>query len=301
MRAGRLRHCRRPPRSIEPPRLPGQNSKQAGSSLDRKNAYYETLSRLRRLGIMPCAAGRARRRAYENGSTLLAELFAGGELDETSWYKRLAEDLRLEFVDAVDPASLILSGDHSDAVICRAGTVRCLGGNGASFALMAPSQRQGELLAAALQKTPSLCRSVKIARPEALERALMRRSAAHKIRETVNRLPLQAPDFSAKSVLTQKQAFAAGMAAALLPLFVWTQPALALMIAHLAASLLFGACVLLRVRAARLARRRRQRRARRFPGPIPVYSVLVALHREKVGCATALRATAKAQLARIPP
>ena len=247
----------------------------------RQNAYYETLARLRQLGITLCQATRARRRAYENGSTLLSELFVSGDLCEIIWYRRLAQDLRLEFVDEIDPACLILPGEHSTAVICNAGTVRCLGVKGATFALMAPSQRQAELLAAALRKTPSLCQSIKIIRPQALERALMQRSAQRQIMETVNQLPLQAPEYSAKAVLTQKQAFAAGVAAALLPLAVWAQPALALTAAHLAASLVFAACVLLRVRAAACAAPPAVKAQSAVPGPYPIYSVLVALHREK--------------------
>jgi cellulose synthase/poly-beta-1,6-N-acetylglucosamine synthase-like glycosyltransferase len=248
---------------------------------ERQNAYYETLARLGHLGIKPCQAGKARRRAYDNGSSLLSELFSNGDLDEISWYRCLATDLQLEFVEQIDAARLILSGDYSNTVICKAGTVRCLGANGATFALMAPSQLQSELLAAALRKTPSLRQSVKITRPEVLERALMERSAQRQIKETVNKLPLQAPEYSAKTVLSQQQAFAAGMAVAIVPITTWFQPVLTLLFAHLAASLLFGACVLLRVRAARDKRRIAPNAQLSVEGPYPVYSVLVALHREK--------------------
>lgn len=248
----------------------------------RQNAYFETLARLRLLGITPCKAGQARRRAYENGASLLSELFASGDLDEITWYKCLANDLQIEFVHEVDPACLILPGDHSIATICEAGTVRCLGVRGATFALMAPSQRQAEILAAALRKTPSLCQSIKIATPQALEAALMQRSARRQISETVNRLPLQAPDFSAKSVLSQEQAFAAGLATALLPMAAWFQPQMTLLFAHLAASLLFVGCVLLRIRAAGRARRAAPLISPAPQGPYPVYSVPVALHRERL-------------------
>jgi cellulose synthase/poly-beta-1,6-N-acetylglucosamine synthase-like glycosyltransferase len=67
----------------------------------------------------------------------------------------------------------------------------------------------------------------------------------------------------------------------LLPVLVWLQPALMLAAAHLAASLLFGACVLLRVRAASHAKRLKPAIRPTVPGPYPVYSVLVALHRER--------------------
>ena len=261
--------------------LPVLNPRRIERRHERQNAYFETLARLGRLGIKPYQAGQARRRAYENGSSLLSELFANGELDEIAWYKCLAQDLQLEFVDEIDSACLILSGEHSNAEICKAGTVRCLGVKGATFALMAPSQLQAELLAAALRKTPSLRQSIKIARPEVLEGALMARSAQRQIMDSVNQLPLQAPDYSAKAVFTQKQAFAAGVASALLPIAIWSQPNLALLVAHLAASLLFGACVLLRVRAARLAQRPSLKVPDAVPGPYPVYSVMVALHREQ--------------------
>ena len=262
--------------------LPSLNQPKIDKPQARQNAYFETLARLRRLGITPCQAGQARRRAYENGASLLSELFANGDLSEVSWYKCLAVDLRLEFVDELDPACLILSGEHSNAVICKAGTVRCLGVKGATFALMAPSQPQAELLSAALRKTPSLCQSIKIATPQTLEAALMERSAQRQIKEAVNKLPLQAPDFSAKSVLSQEQAFAAGMAVVIVPIAAWFQPLLTLLFAHLAASLLFGGCVLLRVRAAGRAKVPVSGPPAAVPGPYPVYSVLVALHREQL-------------------
>jgi cellulose synthase/poly-beta-1,6-N-acetylglucosamine synthase-like glycosyltransferase len=267
--------ARKPPiAKLQTIAAPFQNRQQ------RQNGYFDMLARLSRLGVKPGQAGRARRLSYINGSSLLSELFASRDLDETGWYKSLAQDFGLEFVEKIDPACLILSGEQSNAVICEAGTVRCLGLKGATYALMAPSQAQSELLGAALRRTPSLCQSIKITKPDLLEKALLARSAERQIKETVNKLPLQAPEFSAKSVLTQKQAFCAGVAAALLPMLVWLQPVLMLFAAHLAASLLFGACVLLRVRAASHAKRLKHTAPPTVPGPYPVYSVLVALHRE---------------------
>jgi cellulose synthase/poly-beta-1,6-N-acetylglucosamine synthase-like glycosyltransferase len=246
----------------------------------RQNEYFDTLGRLNRLGLMPSQAGRARRLASINGSSLMSELFASGDLDKTAWYKLLAQDFSLEFLETIDPDCLILTGEQSNADICKAGTVRCLGQKGATYALMAPSQAQSELLGAALRKSPSLRQSIKITRPDLLEKALLARSSARQIKETVNKLPLQAPEYSAKYVLTQKQAFCAGVVCTLLPVFAWLGPWLMLMAAHLAASLLFGACVLLRVRAARHARPKKPVELSDVSGPYPVYSVLVALYRE---------------------
>jgi Glycosyl transferase family group 2 len=258
----------------------GQSPTPFENGRQRQNGYFDTLARLSRLGVKPSHAGRARRLAYTNGSSLLSELFTSGDLDGTAWYKSLAQDLCLEFVEKIDPACLILSGDQSNSVICNAGTVRCLGVKGATYALMAPSQTQSELLSAALRKAPSLCQSIKITKPDLLEKALLARTAAREIKETVNKLPLQAPEFSAKSVLTQKQSFCSGVVATLLPILAWLQPSLTLVAAHLAASLLFGSCVLLRVRAASHAKRLKHMVLPVVPGPYPVYSVLVALHKE---------------------
>jgi cellulose synthase/poly-beta-1,6-N-acetylglucosamine synthase-like glycosyltransferase len=270
-----------PKRALKPPNgQPNKFSAPIENRRQRQTGYFDTLARLGRLGIKPSQAGRARKVAYINGSSLLSELFASGDLDETSWYESLSQDFGLEFVEKIDPACLILSGEQSNAVICKTGTVRCLGVRGATYALMAPSQVQSEILGPALAKTPSLRQSIKITKPDFLEKALQARSAAREIKETVNRLPLQAPEFSAKSVMTQKQAFCAGVAAALLPMLVWLQPTLMLVAAHLAASFLFGACVLLRVRAASHANSSRGIVSPAIPGPYPVYSVLVALHKE---------------------
>jgi Glycosyl transferase family group 2 len=266
---------RKPPKAkLNQSSAPLHNRKQ------RQNGYFDTLARLSRLGVKPSMAGRARRLAYINGSSVLSELFASGDVDATAWYRLLAQDFSLEFAEKIDPACLILSGEQSNAATYKAGTIRCLGVRGASYALMAPSQVQSELLGAALRKTPSLCQSIKITRPDLLEEALLTRTAAREIKETVNKLPLQAPEFSAKSVLNQGQAFCAGVAAASLPLLAWFQPALMLIAAHLSASLLFGACVMLRVRAASHAKRVTHSVPPAVPGPYPVYSVLVALHRE---------------------
>lgn len=253
------------------------------SDAQKQSDEGETLSRLRRLGVSVNRIAGARRNAYLNGSTLVGELIANNEIDEATYYRCLARDLKLEFVENVDPSSLILSDTQSIKAICRAATVRCLAGKGATFALTAPSEQQISILTGALRCTPTLAALIRITTPKELERAVLSRLCRQHIRDTVNALPLDNPEYSAKEVLTSNQGFILGAMSALLPVLTWIFFKPLLLAVHILASLLFAGCVLLRVRAASLAKHTAPQQGFDIEvpeGPYPIYTVMVALYKE---------------------
>jgi cellulose synthase/poly-beta-1,6-N-acetylglucosamine synthase-like glycosyltransferase len=249
-------------------------------TLSSRRCHSDDLVRFRRAGIAAHLVDAARRRSWSNGSTLVAELVAIGALTEAAYYREVARDLNVEFLEIVDPHDLILSGGHQVETIRAAGAVRCLGKRGVTYTLLTPSQSQIGVTLKALEKSPELASFIKVTTPSAFEKAVLERLAADKVRECVNQMPLEIPHFSAKNVLVPWQGFALGMLVVILPLLAFWSASTFLILVHLLASLLFAGCVLIRVRAAKTARPALNFSCRGIEGPFPVYSVMIALYDE---------------------
>jgi cellulose synthase/poly-beta-1,6-N-acetylglucosamine synthase-like glycosyltransferase len=238
------------------------------------------MARFRRAGIAAPLVEAARRRSWINGTTLVAELLATGALTEEAYYREVARDLNVEFIESIEPRDLILSGRHQFETIKAAGAVRCLGKRGVTYTLLVPSQSQIGVTLKALEKSPELASFIKVTSPATFEKAVLTRLAADNIREVVNQLPLEMPHFSAKNVLVPWQGFALGVMVTILPLLALWSTAAFLILLHLVTSLLFAGCVLIRVRAAKVARPALNFSYRCAEGPYPVYSVMIALYQE---------------------
>ena len=240
----------------------------------------ETLARLSGLGVPARYIEDARHRAYLNGSSLVEELIASGVLDERAYYRRLAKDLNLEFIEHIDPQSLIVPEDSKRQAVRAVRMIRCLGAKGLTYTLAAPSQKQLAVASQALRHTPGLAASIRLTTPSEFERAFTARLSEGDVRHAVNALALEHPDFSAKKVLTPWQGFMCGVAITLLPILAWFCFVPFMFAAHLLITLIFAACVLLRLSAAQYAKPLEDHPIAAPQGPYPIYSVLVALHKE---------------------
>ncbi len=248
-------------------------------NVDRAD-WFATLARLRRLGVDVRSMESARRLSWRNGSSLLDELIIAGHLREEAYYRAVASEMQVEFVECVDPDSLVLSGLRSFETLRAAGAVRYAGMAGATQMLLAPSQSQIALTNRALSRSAGLAPFLKITTPAALETALLSRMRDGSIRSTVNELPIERPQFSAKDVILPGQAFALGMVIVLLALLAWWRFDVFLLLLHVFASLVFACCVFIRLRAASMTLPTRPSRPPRPEGPFPVYSVMVPLYGE---------------------
>jgi cellulose synthase/poly-beta-1,6-N-acetylglucosamine synthase-like glycosyltransferase len=242
--------------------------------------WARTVSRLTKLGVSSKDIGAYRRDAHRYGSTLTSELIAKGLLNEVSYYKALAAELGVAFMESLDPNALIVLPGISLPTLRGAATVKSLLPGGASILLTAPDDRQLAVLARNLRRNPGLRETVRLTTRSSLDHALFERMAAANLEEAVFGIKNLMPSFSASLVATGMQGILFGILLTLLPLLAWRWPSESLLACHAFASFTFAACILMRVHA-----------ASRFPyspvnersdleGPYPVYTVIVAVYKE---------------------
>jgi cellulose synthase/poly-beta-1,6-N-acetylglucosamine synthase-like glycosyltransferase len=242
--------------------------------------WPRTVSRLTKLGVSPEDIGTSRRDAHRHGSTLTRELIAKGLLNEVSYYKVLAAELGLVFMESVEPNALIVLPGHSLPTLRTAATVKAIMPGGTSILLAAPDDRQLAVLARNLRCSSGLRETVRLTTPSKLDNALIERMAAANLQEAVFGIKNLMPSFSASLVTTGLQGFVFGLLLAILPFLAWLWPLESLLAYHAFASLIFAACVFMRVRAANRFSPLCFKEHGDLEGPYPVYTVIVAVYNE---------------------
>ena len=249
-------------------------------------------------GVAPDRAARAAGRAVAHGSDLARELVLGG-VDEALLFRSIADRLGLAFQGRVDPAALVtregqerlLLGDRG-----ARGRVRILREDGSTVLALSDYGLDPQEWEQRLRRAPGLRERLVVVPPGALRAALVARSRAWLLRDAVHRLRLRRPLFSAHDIATTWQAWLAGLIMALLPVALITAPWPTLIALNVFASATFLCCIALRLLALRTARPLRLPSISRIdPALMPVYSVLVALHREKAVVPQLLVALGKLQ------
>ncbi len=243
--------------------------------------WTSTVSRLLRLGVSAANIENCRRQAHRNGSTLSRELVVCGLMDEVLYYQELAADLGVGFAGTVDPMSLIVLPGHSLSSLRKAAVIKALAPGGQSFLLSAPDDHQLVALVRSLRRSPGLRKTICLAAPSVLHQALIERFTEDSLRQAVFQLRNAAPAFSASQVATGKQGLAAGVLVTLVPVLAWFNPSISLLLCHMLASVIFAACVLMRIRAAsRFSSIELPQTLEEPEGPYPIYTVLAAVYRE---------------------
>ncbi len=222
--------------------------------------------------------------ADANRRSLPEEVAASSGIGEARLHGALADVLGLHFVSRIDPRRLMLAEDDCLTLLKerrRGVPVKYETGQDASAVLLALSRFSPAEMKVQLNERPSLARRLRIVAPSVLRSAILARARPLLLRQAVLSLFERRSDWSARFVLNAWQGAGVGAGLVLLPLAFVLAPGQALMATHLAATLFFLACVLLRLQAIRAAPRYRL-----APVPsedaaeLPVYSVLVALYRE---------------------
>lgn len=224
--------------------------------------------------LLPFAAA-----AENNRWTIVEELLASGALAEERLFRAIACRLGLPFTPSPDPHALMIGEDALPVLLrgnLRDVPVRAEG----STLLLAPMRQSPEALRQRLDEAPALRARLHIATPTALRRALVTRAEPLLLRSAISGLADAHPMMSARRTLLPWQSLALVAALVLLTLALVFAPAASLVAIHCFATLFFFACVLLRLRAARSAPDYRLAAVSAKDEELPVYSVLVALHRE---------------------
>lgn len=237
-----------------------------------------------RLGISPEVLQSAADRARANGTRAQAELMVAGLVDEEALYNAIAEELGLPFTASIDPADLIVRDRDLPGLLTRAGgalVAKAEAGENAADILISPDISAVNELEDLIRGNPAAARRLRIISRRRLREALIRWGEPQLARAAKDALFDSYPYLSGRTVLNAWQGFAVGAGVILLPVALALAPSATLLILHCFFSLFFFACVALRLAAWQTARPPALQPFRSVKATeLPIYTVLVALHRE---------------------
>ncbi len=239
---------------------------------------------LDRVGVPFQTAVRIASSAGSHGTTFLGELLASGVVEERALYRAIAHELGVSFQTTIDADKLLIR-DADCLTSLRRPTPKLLLARledkaGATTLLVAPDRASFSTLRRLCGRDAELRRRLRIVAPSVLRKALLERAAPLLARAALTELSDRRPDCSARTVVTGWQGYAFGAISVALPWVFVVFPSGAFLALHIFFSLLFLACVGLRL-AAMFWTPPPHRRYQECTSPdCPVYSVLVALYRE---------------------
>jgi len=239
------------------------------------------LAALTSLGFSKPLLAAAAERAHRNGTTVESELLMSGQVDETAYYAAIARFLRLDFIEAIDPTSIVDS-PTLDTQLHLPNFIRIIYRYRAPQTAIVPEAARLAGLAASLATIPQLGRDLVVTTPTAIRRAAWKAGADRRVQDAVTDLFDRFPQFSARIVLAGRQGFYAGLGFAVLLSALVVIPMETLGYLHVALSLIYLASLLLRFAALTLQHflPRPSTYMPDPPGPLPRYTVMVALYRE---------------------
>lgn len=239
---------------------------------------------LLRLGIGKPLIARAVLNAQHHGTSVEQELLAAGGIDETIYYEALAEMLGLEFIPAVDPARVQdIAG--LDTQLVRPEMLRIHHASRPPVTVMIPKLERLEDILGHLQRLPSLRHSLAVSTPSAIRAATWQAGAARRVTATTRALFENTPMHSARVTVWGRQGFYAGICLSAAAIAAISIPLASILALHIVLTLFFMAQLFLRLYALGGAFEPRQReQAVAIPlvdETLPIYTVMVALYREK--------------------
>lgn len=242
---------------------------------------------LLQMGIGKPAIASAMRLAQAHGTSVEDELLASGEIEETIYFEALAEMLGLDFMPVID-ADRVQDVDGLDTQIVRPEILRMHHASRPPVTVIVPSIGRFSELATLLQRMPMLRQCLAISTPSAVRAAAWQAGSQRRVSVVTRVLFETAPLYSARITFWGKQGFYAGVTLCSLIGVALALPTISILVLHIVLTLFYLANFLVRLYALRAAGRQERlalQRARALPpvaaGPVPVYSVLVALYREE--------------------
>ncbi|NLS02209.1 glycosyltransferase [Rhizobium sp. P32RR-XVIII] len=249
-----------------------QRCQTAGGGAD----FRDEVAVLLKLGIGKPTIARAVELARHNGTAIEDELLANGWINADSYYAALARMLQLPFLDELD-IRLIHDNEALDTQLNQPTMVRLHYMHQGMHA-MVPRARQIAALNARFEAKPELRRQFVVTTSKALRAAVWNAGARRRINDSVNGLFERSPELSARIVLLGKQGFFAGVAITALVIGAIFNDAVVLAL-HASVSIFYLAAMMIRI-AALTNRRHRFDHPAAPEGPVPVYTILIALYKE---------------------
>lgn len=218
-------------------------------------------------------------RSLQNVTTLEQELLHSGMVDHDAYYGAIARAFRLPFIGTIDPSS-IQDIPNLDTQLITPKQVRINHRNRAPQVAIVPEIARLAEFSVLLLRLPELSRGLVITTPSAIRQAVWRAGSMRRVRQTVSDLFEREPRFSARIVATGWQGVLAGCLLTSVIAACLVNPALLLPLTHCLVSLVYLSALGLRIWACLRQYRTRPVAQERPEGPLPVYTVMVALYRE---------------------
>lgn len=239
-----------------------------------------------RLGLRQDDGAILAARAQSNETSFAQELLFSALVSENALFQAIAVELGLSFIETIQPDAILVHQERQLASLRSARDLRIVqirDARGETVHVVADPGIDLVLLKTRLARAPHLRQALWIAPPSALRQAVIASCSKRLLFDAQHELFLRSPEFSARMVVTGWQGAAAVVAVFVFLACVWLARMPTLTGFYSLVSLGFVACVVLRLLAYRKARPPHLRRLASVGdgGPLPVYSVLVALYRER--------------------
>ncbi|WEZ84562.1 glycosyltransferase [Rhizobium sp. 32-5/1] len=241
---------------------------------------------LLRMGIGKPLIARMMLMAQAHGTCVEEELLASGEIDENLYFEALANSLGVPFMKVLD-ASRILDIAGLDTQLVRPETLRLHHPSRPPITVIVPRLDRLAQTLEALQRVPALRASIVVSSASEVRRAAWQAAGLRRVSETIGALFETTPLHSARITFWGRQGFYTGVLLCGLLVSAVTLPLISMLLVHIVLTLFYLANLLVRFYALFCAfRRERQDRNEQAAvphdgDPLPIYSVLVALYREK--------------------
>ncbi|WP_170314653.1 glycosyltransferase family 2 protein [Aquibium carbonis] len=223
-------------------------------------------------------------RARTNGTSFHAELHVSGRVAEPVLYRAIAKASGLRYLDRIPGDRIVI--DEGQAITALRGMRRnaiatLRDDDGGVVYVMAPQGLDLASFRARLCNSPELVSRLVLTSPAALRKALLARAHSALSREAEMGLFGRSPDLSARSVASCWQGFAGGAIVVGTPVLLTLAPKTTALAVSALLTVLFLGCIGLRLLAGLRGPTARLPPVAPHDGSLlPVYSVLVALHRE---------------------
>ncbi|TCQ11841.1 cellulose synthase/poly-beta-1,6-N-acetylglucosamine synthase-like glycosyltransferase [Rhizobium sp. PP-F2F-G36] len=278
-------------RVLDYPSLPGMATRRARAVSENTPLPAFSVDLLRegrlllKLGIGKPTIARMMLRAQENGTTAEEELLASGEIVDTLYFEALADLLGLPFMAEID-VEQVHDAETLDAQLVLPDMLRLYHSSRPAITVIVPKLSQIHDLALTLDRRPALAEILAVSTPRAVRTAAWAAGRERRVRDTVSLLFEAAPLHSARIVFWGKQGFYAGLGLSLFVFSAFLAPLVWLLVTHLLLTSLYFCQLFLRARALLHVKKAVtklpsvERLEAQQTGPLPVYSIFVALYRE---------------------
>jgi cellulose synthase/poly-beta-1,6-N-acetylglucosamine synthase-like glycosyltransferase len=263
----------------------GTATAQKSQPTSRDLLMREWLPVIRRTRLAAEVVLRALDRALANGTGFIDELLASGEIDEAALFRAIADELELPFLPGMEATRLKVPERYRRVALRRPrGLPLALleRPDGTTLHVIATTDIGISVMRARLAASPGLKTRLAVAPPSILRTAILDLTKRRLLDDAQHGLFLRHTELSARIVANAWQGACVATILVVLPLCLVIAAMETILALHVVATVAFGACVALRVLALTAAQPLRLRPPPPVdPAALPVYSVMVALYRER--------------------